>query len=280
MKLNDYIASSIFTYPSLYYKSNYEDSRRAVLNQMFLVIGNGIDFKPQKNGKGFFSERTYRGCKRKQKLKKSDVQRITNGEKLAVIFTGTIDEKLAQFGIVHRKHDVEKRTVFYQDLLDSGEKHLICNDKVREPIDTNKHKTFVEIYPEDDKNYKWHPYPFSLKYSSLHDDKTGQLIAPDRIAEDWRLGIVEIFERAKAWFEDDLSFMLDPYFNWAGHWQKNNTDHFVKAWNEQPDKLRFCDAYEIPRKAYTDPKEMAVDIVAHNRSRQIADCDMVIKMYQ
>ena len=51
MLLEDYIKKSISEYPSLYAKSNYKDSRISVLNQVFLVLGNGLDWAYTKNPK-------------------------------------------------------------------------------------------------------------------------------------------------------------------------------------------------------------------------------------
>lgn len=279
MNLNDYIATSIFNYPTLYCKSTYQESRIAVLNQLFLVIGNGVDFKPRRNGKGFFSEWESAKSKRK-KLNKADIQRIINGEKLALVYSN-IDERLASFGILFG--DTRKKVVFYEDLRNSDEKYLLFDSQtVRKPtemIDVRGYKKFVEIYPQDDKEYKWHPYPFSLEHSSLFDDKTRELIKSNRIADDWKQGIVEIFKITKAWFEDDKSFMADKYFNWIERLDNPNESHFLKNWNKATDKLKFCDEYEIPRKQYTDPKEMGKDIIIHRREKSVKDCEKVIKLY-
>ena len=44
MKLEDHIKTSIAKYPGLYLHENYEASRLAVLNQIFLVLGNGMEW--------------------------------------------------------------------------------------------------------------------------------------------------------------------------------------------------------------------------------------------
>lgn len=273
MKLDDYIASSIMAYPTLYCKNTYRKSRRAVLNQLFLVIGNGVEFVPRKNGKGFFSDG------KKQKLKKSDVGRVQNSEQIAIVYD-KIDEKMAKFGMFFGRMDAREKILFYRDFLDSGEKHLLFGEDTNGPLNVEGYDKFVEIYPKDDKEYRWHPYPFSLKYSSLHDDRTNELIDPSLIAEDWRKGIVEIFHIANEWFQDDESFKADRYFNWAEYWRDDDSNYFLTAWNKQPDKLKFCAEYEIEPKLYTDPKEMAKAIVAHRRKQIIDEANKAIRFYE
>jgi hypothetical protein len=46
MSLDDHIRWCIWNYPTLYRADNYEDSRLLVLHQMFLVIGNGYEWRP------------------------------------------------------------------------------------------------------------------------------------------------------------------------------------------------------------------------------------------
>lgn len=273
MKLDDYIASSIMMYPTLYCKNTYRKSRRDVLNQLFLVIGNGVEFVPRKNGKGFFSDG------KKLKLKKSDVRRVQNSEQIAIVYD-KIDEKMAKFGMFFGRMDAREKILFYRDFIDSGEKHLLFGKDSNEPLNVEGYDKFVEIYPKDDKEYRWHPYPFSLKHSSLHDDKTNELIDPALIAEDWRQGIVEIFHIASEWFQDDESFKADRYFNWAEYWRDDDSNYFLKAWNKQPDKLKFCAEYEIEPKLYTDPKEMAKAIVTHRRKQIIDEANKAIRFYE
>jgi len=44
MKVSDYIAESIMEWPSLFKSMDYDQSKLKVLNQIFFVIGNGLDF--------------------------------------------------------------------------------------------------------------------------------------------------------------------------------------------------------------------------------------------
>jgi len=49
MKLKDYILDSVYRYPSLYASETYEDARSKVLNHLFLVNGNGIEWANTKD---------------------------------------------------------------------------------------------------------------------------------------------------------------------------------------------------------------------------------------
>lgn len=53
MKLKDYILLLVYYYPGLYLTETYEESRILVLNQLFLVNGNGIEWaKTRDESKG------------------------------------------------------------------------------------------------------------------------------------------------------------------------------------------------------------------------------------
>lgn len=276
MKLQSYILNSIFTYPSLYYKGSYEQSKINVLNQLFLVIGNGISFIKNKDGKGHFGN----DYDKKNKLSKKSEKRILNGESIVTVYK-KIDENFKKLGFLWPDRNSKEKTMFYSDLLKLNKPFLVLNNKINQKIiDTQNYELFVEFF-QDNRILKndWYPYPFSIKYSSLWDDENNKLVNKSEVADDWLEGIIYIFTEAKKWLEDDIKFNNNQYFNWAINWNENDNQLIIN-WNKESDKLKLCVDYEILPKKYTDVRVMAFDIVAKQRKKYIDECKKILKYYK
>ena len=263
MTLENYIISSVFAWPSLYYRNNWENTRRAVLNQLFLVIGNGIEFNTQK---GTFCNSHYK----RKKLLKKDAQKIINGEKLVVVYNKIDEEKIK---LVFPDRDSKEKIMFFDDFLKLNKKYLIWGQK--KPEGKLNFDCIIKTYPYDlEKQYCWHPYPYNLNHTAFC--KNGNFLDANLIQPDWRKGIVEIYTEAKNWFESDL-WRKDKYYNWAETIRED--DFFIKNWNKQPDKLKLCSDYGIIPFNYENPLDFARECVKSRIKQHIQDAQKVIDFY-
>jgi len=273
MKLHDFILNVVWEWPSLNYKSSFDGISRSVLGHLFQVIGSGVDFNA-KNGTFAFG---------KDQLDKTKKQRIERFEKICRITEPT--ERLFDCVLPCQTGERTDRNEFFDDFLKQNLPYYTFGQKVTEE-EYDPSRLIVQIYPKeetDPDNYSWHPYPFSLEYCPFWNRREKTFIPKDKIKTDWREGIVWIFEEAKQWFEDDEKWTNDHYYNWA-RWdsrafaQPNGV--FFANWNKHEDKLKVCDDYEIPRKLYSTPEEMAADICKFRRQKYIDDCNQVINFYK
>jgi hypothetical protein len=287
MKLEDYIFSCIFAYPSLYHTRNFEESKKKVLDHLFLVIGSGVEYVNPKNlpHKGYFSD----GSKNKKRLSKEVKQRIISGEPIVTIYNKIDQEKFDKFGMMWPDRESKEQNMLLDDFRNLKMKYYNVNERyssvesLKQKIDLKDYEVFIETYPDRMSDYEWSPYPFSIEYTPFWegewDKKKGKLIDKNLIRPDWVEGIVWIYKVALQWFEDDNKWGNDRYFNWAGkNWAENN-NNLVIAWNKESDKVKLCKDYEIPFKPYSSPKEMAEDIVNCQRSNYIEEAKQIIEFY-
>ena len=310
MTLEDAVALSIFHYPSLYSRTTFEESKTRVLDHYFLTIGNGIDYINPNNEKhaGWFGHDADlpEAKKRRKLLSKKAKQKIAAGEKICRIYRHIHQDQFEKYGFISPsydyKHEKEERTAFLSDFLKRGVKYLEVTHGFNRIIDETKrpnpadYEYFIEIYPDSNdryieslkemeekinrkvkSNYNWHPYPFSLKYTPMWDMQNGCFIPKDMIMPDWIEGIVAVYRKTLAWFEDDSKYMADNYYNWS---ELHDLTNFQIAWDKEPDKLILCKDYGIEPFVYTNIREMARAIVQTQRAHRIDECNQILAFYQ
>ena len=265
--LEDYIYHSIWGYPSLYSRNTHEESRRTVLDHMFLTIGNGVEYNSELKN---FSPPNVK------KLPEKTIKRIKAGEKIVVVYKG---------------YDIKERH-FYEDFIKSDQKHLL---NVKNPRDWRLQESLVKatVYPDDHYMYInllnklksndgsfSRPYPYSLHYTPMWDREAKKLIDKELILPDWREGIVEIYTWARDWMVSD-EFDNNDYFNWALKFNEQDKDsYFMKKWNNKESVEQLCGEYEIKPKQYENPIDMVRDIVAKSRQKYIDEAQLIINTYQ
>lgn len=264
--LDDYVCSSIFNYPSLYLKDNFENSRMAVLKQTFQVIGNGVEYCP--NSKNFNNHRYHALAKEKK-------ARLKNGEKLVEVCNGG---EIINFSTKKVWRDLNKydKTYFSNDFIKLNIPHLINGQELPKKFKESKIAStkVIEIYPN--KPFKESPYPYSLTYTPMWEN--GKLIEKELILEDWRKGIVDVYEWALDWMESD-KFNQDHYYNWSYKVGEKGCI-FTENWNNKKSVQQICKDYEIAYKEYSNPKEMAIDIVSKQRKNYINTAKRIINAYK
>ena len=266
MTLEDYIFTSIWNYPSLYYKTTFAKSRRSVLSQLFLVIGTGVEYRESFRG---FSD----SDENKTILSEDIKNRIKNGD--VIVRVGKPDKKDDWILLFPDRSGGESK-MFFSDFLKTNQNYYEFGQERPEKIE---YWPIVEKFPEESK-YNWEPYPFSIEYCPFWDRINKCLIPKDKIASDWVEGIVEIFQITKDWFKDDEKWENSGYYNWGGKGWRERDNIFLKNWEESTDKLKLCDEYEIPRKEYSSPREMAVDICKKSREEYISECNKILAFYK
>jgi len=255
-------------YPSLYYKETFKKSRNSVLRHLYTVIGSGTIF---------IKDKKYFSFGDKIKISKKTIARILDNEKIVKV--GDIAKLSTQLGIfpdINKSH--KNKIYFLKDFLKKNIKHLKWGDKYNgENLDEYK---VIEVYPEEEK-YPFHPYPFSLEYVPFWNRKNKCFIPKNKILDDWRQGIVDIYTEYFNWFRDDGKWSKDHYYNCVDKPDFGNSDCiFTQNWNKALDKLKFCENYGIEPKIYDTPKEMAIDVVNNNRKKYIENCNKIIEFYK
>lgn len=281
MKLESYIAGCVWEYPSLYYRNDWKTTRQLVLNHLFLVNGNGIEYHNPQNlpGKGIFKG----GSRDKIRSKNKEIQnRFKSGEKLVRIYNKIdkkwVNRKFDDFVFIWPDRESKEYGMFLDDYLKLNKKYLEVGSKIKyNDSKTLSFNNLIEIYPEIDKKYNWSPYPFSFKYNPLWDWENNKLIPKENIAPDWLAGILEIWKQARDWVEDDNKFLKDEYFNWAALGKDNQ--QFINKFNKQNDIVKFCIDYGIELYAYESAKDMAEAIVKKSRQEYVDTTNQIIQFY-
>jgi hypothetical protein len=283
MTLENYIYSSIFAYPSLYYKENWEFSKREVLNQLFLVISNGVEYVNPKNeiGKGHFNNSGFKV------ISKKDKKRIFQLESIVTVSPLSISDFDTVWGDRNKKY-----TMFLSDFLKLKLPYFNQGDNLPEDFSSEKYKNYKVIceYPSSNRSYRdklkrlgrweeWSPYPFSIKYCPFWNSEKDCFITKEMIAPDWVEGIIWIYTQTKNWFENDEKFLADNYYNFSLDVGKNCCV-FTQSWNKKKSVEDLCKSYEIPFKNYQTPKDVAVDICLKRRHDYIQECDKILNYYK
>jgi hypothetical protein len=268
ISLEDYIYTCIFRYPSLYSRNTIKESRRAILDHLFLVIGNGIEYNPESKN---FSHPEYK------KLPQEHIDRIKAGEKIVVVYKG------------YNKQGVS----FYKDFIKTNQKYLLG---VKPKWDEHETALKAEVYPDEHYQYiellkgnlRWEnnsddtdfdsPYPYSLEYVPMWDRAAKKLIDKDLILPDWRDGIVEIYTWAREWMESE-KFDKNDYFNWVLGLNKPGS-YFKSKWEKRESMEKLCGDYEIPYADYQTPEDFVKVVVAQQRKKYIDTAQLIIDTYK
>ncbi len=268
MKLERLTCQAIYSYPSLYYKGDWEKSQLAFYCQIFTVIGNGCAF----NNKGEMTARHYDGCKFPKEL----IKRVKAGEPIARISELDDNLELANIIGVTGKICGENTSMFLKDFLALNKTHYIHREKVANPI---KDRPVIQVYT-DNKSCESHPYPFNLEYCPFWNRKTNNFIPKDMISPDYRAAIVKTFKWCLDWFQSD-KWEGDNYYNYASdiYWRADKDNHFIKNWGKYGGAKEMCVQYNMPFVDYKSPQEMAKAVCHRNREEYISNCKKVIDFY-
>lgn len=318
MTLEDYIFKSIYEYPSLYYARAFEESRRRVLEHVFVTLGNGVKFAYTENPEdgGYFCsskskkvkekwERQYDKPYGQVKCSKKIRKKILAGERIIEI-RNVDKERSKKIGKIFPKNDYgrnrEKNEFWESDIKEVYQKAYTTLNKDGEILD----KCHLRTSPPDaDDNYESfcekerHPYPFCFYYLNFveinphykkYDYHTIKNMTVEELREskalirpDWVAGIVEIYKWALEFFENDEKFFGDNYYNWID--DKNNK--FEEEFNKefQAAKLDntfadFCKKYGLDDYDYETPYEMNMARILQIRSNYISDCKKIIAAFE
>lgn len=281
-KISNIVYNSIYNYPSLYYKWEFAQSRLAVLNHTFLVIGNGMDLKLQK-GKYVFM-----GFKNTPKDIK---QKIDNNEPFVVISKAD-QEFSSKFKMVwpDRNGTIQKR-MFLSDYEKLDKNYPEFGHELKE--DEDSPEFLIQKYPDKEHTFQVTPYPFSIQYCPFMDinpntkkytyknikNITVEEIAESKkmIPEDYSEAIVEVFLWALEFYENDEKFLADSYYNWKA--DAAFKKKYIEATSSDSKHKKFCEYYELEVKQYIDVDDFVNHCVANQRNRYITDCKKIIQAF-
>lgn len=267
MTLDNYMFKSIYLYPRLYYYRDLDSSRIAVLNQLFLTLGNGMSFSNGVMRDHFFKLKSY-DIKNSVKLKIAEIKkRIKCGETIISVS--------------------EKKN--FQILAQGFESDIgYCN---------KNSKYIVKKFPEEnEKNFKLYggkgrsPYPFCFYYLpfvqinphySKYTYHTIREMTVEELREsiplikkDWLKGIVEVYKWALD-FYDSQAFLEDQYYNWI---ISANFKEWVDRFESNPNRLND---YQIPLNMQNKTAmEIATYLIDQNRQKYISDCKKIIAAFE
>lgn len=222
MKLEDYVKQSIVAYPILYLDKTYELSRLKVLNQIFLVLGNGMEWAWTKDPSkgGYMVDPVVKKVKGEW-IRQHDLpygKATFNSPNFQRYFEEPLIEILK---VDHSQewgfYDWYSKPVwkgFFSDIPESFKGKCVTDSyyfskgkyylvQEKSTLDLTQYLNTAD--PEyvlknrlHSLNYSLKPYPFCTKYWPI-DEIDIQLIKPD-----WRQGIIDIFEYALAYYQRAL----------------------------------------------------------------------------
>ena len=201
MKLEDYIYKSLLEYPSLYLCNNYEDSKMLVLNHLFLVNGNGMDWAISKGGnhEGYLVEDKYKKTKDDEWIRLPDKPygKPVIKNKLSFI------ELLEKYKNEYLEDSKYKSIREFNARIPERIKILIREQKLKDMENGNYLQKFEEHTP----------YPFASEYWPYAE------IDINLIKPDWREGMLQCFEWALNFYTDketNKTYVL-KYGNYIGN---------------------------------------------------------------
>jgi hypothetical protein len=255
MKLKDYILLSVYNFPGLYLCETYEESRILVLNQLFLVNGNGMEWAKTKNpAKGGYlvSPKFYK----------------KNGERLRKLDS---------------PYGYEKFDIDWLDLMGYGITDEIVPTKIELERIKIKSKKIDFDWDRTFKNKNWigetydrNPYPHYDKGWPFYDVQNGNQKL-EFIQPDWLEGMIEIKLWALNFYKNKEKYHNDFYYGSTERSVeecrkhiKNNTSH--KDWKS------VLNAYEIKTPIPEwDFKALVVQRVEDSRLKYIGELEYAIK---
>ena len=182
MKLEDCIYKSLIEYPALYLCNNYEDSKMLVLNHLFLVNGNGMDWAISKDGKqeGYLIESKYKGTRDKWiRLPDKPYGKPVIKNKLPFV---EIIEKYKKEYLEESRYESVRD---FHNQLPKRIQKLIRDENIKDLENGNYLQKFDEHSP----------YPYSSKYWPFAE------IHPRLIQPDWKAGMIQCFKWASEYYE-------------------------------------------------------------------------------
>lgn len=234
MKVIDAVNLSIANYPTLYLAPTYEESKRAVLHHLFIVLGNGIEWANTKDPKkgGYLTSPEYRRMKNDEYKRKID--RPYGKEKHPLdprFFTencyefAPIDTKLSPiFKVLGAWRDLnrnEKDEILFEQELSTRKDWVLCGTK--DYPDTTKY--VAELI--DKKVRDRDPYPnFSKQYSCFWEPGV------EYIQPDWLDAAIEHLEYWVTYFNDDKRSEEYHY-----RYNANTIKDVIKLAKEQAEKV-------------------------------------------
>jgi len=291
MTIDNLIYKSILQYPSLYYKPTMEESRLAVLNYYFLVIGPDMVYS---KGKYTFTRKSAH-LGHSIKCDKAAINRLKAGEPLYVI-ENTDVQMMNSVGRAYstcRMQDT-RQILFESDYIKAGYNYIKWGERVADAspeCDTSK---TVDIFPEKrSKIFDLTPYPFCMNYVSFiqinpHYKKytynTIDNITVDELrasiplmGKDYPAAIVEVYTWALKFFESP-EYLTDRYYGFTPD------DTFIKkvqtALQSEQTLQQLCLDFALPWAPYKTVEEVRDAIVANNRANWISKCNKIIEAFQ
>jgi hypothetical protein len=187
MKIKDYISRSIQEYPSMYKDVDYEKSKLKVLNHIFFVIGNGLEFARTENPKegGYICDRSGKNNKPygKEKYKK-----IPKDYFESVIYYVYASEYPLEVITKKSRYPGGKTYYRYRNSVDSP---------MREP----------RLYKAECLG-PFSPYPISEGHSLISE----VFYKGAFIQEDWLEEAVFLCERTLPYFKNHDEYSGNPYY--------------------------------------------------------------------
>lgn len=278
MSIKEIIFHTIYGYPGSYYWPTLEESRRAVLHQIFMVLGNGIKLQKEKGKYTIKDKKTIpKGADyRKKILAREKLYEILKPNK------GTSND----FGRWFPNLSSEKRTVF--------ESELTAEEKAYPIVYSSKKKKekseFIKFeYPEKREN-EIRPYPFCFYYLSFveinphykkysYDSVKKMTVEELReskllISAEYSAAIVEIYSWALEFFRGE-KFWEDSYYNWKVD-QAFITK--VEAAKKEGKLASLQKDYNVPPKCVT-AEEISMFSKKRSQKEYVEQCRKIIEAF-
>lgn len=263
------IYATIKEYPILYYFGNFEDSKIAVLNHLFLTIGNGIQFEI---GKGISSYRL--------KLKDEEIDKINNN--IPIREYERIDfDKSKKSNKIYPELEYRKKNCFFKN-----EEPFVFKNAVEDFSDLPNvvpDYCYSEYPKNDNKSRDCRPYPFSMWYCpvikmsphmSKYEYSTIENITIEEIKDGLDLfpgyyikHIRFIFEWALSFYSSE-KFYEDSYYNWEP------TNSFIRKFHIEGVK-KMCQDYGIKEDDYS-LDDFVKTVIEKTKNSYISNCEKIV----
>lgn len=283
------------------YKETWQKTRMRVLQQLFLH-----------NKELVLNEKTGKYSFKNQYPFKRGTEKIIKKKLLAgmpLYSLSKVDKRMTGHTMVFadRGDKNQDRWIFEDEYKAKGYNYpeiysrLEKNDPIPE-FTYEKYPNLKEELEYKDSNRYNSPYPFSLyygnfvqinpyfrkyNYRNIHSISVEELRESKKLLpKDYNDAIVETFIPILEFFEDDVRFHKDSYYNWIDYNQYGNDsadkrveEKFTNALTSEEKMFRMCQEYGIDNRLYTKSYDFFREVIDKNRRLFIADSKKIIEAF-
>lgn len=203
MRLNDFVAKSIYNYPSIYKDVDYSRSEMKVLDHVFFTCGNGMELAMTEDP----AQGGYYVTPKMRKRKYGEWDRLLDAPYGQEVFK-PLPKGFFDHPVFYISSDQRIETSSYKGRWnDKNNLYIVIKGLKGKPDEDSLDRFFGgPRLMECESRHEFSPYPFSEEYSAF-----GDLFNGGFLQEDWMDGLRRLCVRALEYYKTPAQHAKDSY---------------------------------------------------------------------